>query len=66
MPSQAALTQNLLHLAPFMISHMCSIMKKKGTIYFGGLITSLARAMGLDTELATIEPLPPTPLTLTF
>ena len=53
------LTNRRINLVPFMLSYMTIILKKTGTIAFGGLITSIARALNLDSEIATLTPLPP-------
>lgn len=43
---------------------MSVILKKKGTISIGGLITFLTHAIKLDIKLAKLEPLPPRTLDL--
>ena len=63
---QGCLTNTKINPVPFMIAHMSFILKKGGLISFGGLVTSIARALGLDTELATLEPLPPCIINLNF
>lgn len=49
-----------------MIAHMSVVEKKRGILLFGGLITSIACALGLDIELDTLEPLPPCTVNLNF
>lgn len=46
-----------------MIAHMHVVRTaSKGFISIGGVITSIARALGIYTKLDTLEPLPPVPL----
>ena len=63
---QSCLTDTKVNPVPFMIAHMHHVLRKGGPISFGGLITTIARAIGLDTELATLEPLPPRIANLKF
>ena len=53
-------------MVPCMLSHMTVVLKKTGTIAFGGLITSIARSLNLDTEITTLTPLPPHIINLKF
>ena len=63
---QACLTDTKINPVPFMIAHMSYVRKKGAPISFGGLVTTIARALGLATELATLEPLPPRTAGLKF
>lgn len=63
---QGSLVQRKMNFVPFMLAHMCVIRKKGGIISFGGLITSIDRALHADTELDTLEPLPPRIINLIF
>ena len=63
---QGSLTGLKINVFPFMIAQMSSTLRKGGVISFGGLITSIARALNLDTELATLVPLPNRIINLKF
>jgi hypothetical protein len=47
-----------INTVPFMFNHMRSIVAKRGTITFGGLITTIAKAIGLGNHLENLTPLP--------
>ena len=63
---QGCLTNRRINSVPFMLAHMSAVRNKTGTIVFGGLVTSIARALNLDTEIATLAPLPPRIVNLKF
>lgn len=48
----------MINTVPFMISHMHAIViAKRGAIIFGGLITSIARVLGLEEKFSSLIPL---------
>jgi hypothetical protein len=55
----ATIRKERVNSVPFMLSHMRSLVSaKRGSITFGGLITTIARAIGLGPRLANLEPIP--------
>jgi hypothetical protein len=63
---QGSLTNRRINSVPFMIAHMALTLNKAGPIVFGGLITSIARALNLNNEIATLVPLAPRTINLKF
>ncbi|KAI5444245.1 hypothetical protein KIW84_012750 [Lathyrus oleraceus] len=63
---QGSLTNRRINSIRFMIAHMDLTLNKAGPIVFGGLITSIARALNLNNEIATLVPLAPRTINLKF
>ena len=63
---QGSLTNRRINSIPFMIAQMIVVLRHTGTIVFRGLVTSIARAPHLDTEIAILAPLPPRTINLKF
>lgn len=63
---QGYLRNTKMNSIPFMIAHMLFVLKKGGPISFCCLVTSIARALRSDTELAILEPLPPRTVNINF
>jgi hypothetical protein len=56
----AALNNRRINTVPFLFSHMHSLVTaKNGKILFGGLITTLAKALGLGPQLRNLPHIPP-------
>ena len=63
---QGSLTNRRINSVLFMIAHMIVVLRHTGTIAFGGLVTSIARALHLDAEIATLAPMLPRTINLKF
>ncbi|KAK2368340.1 hypothetical protein QL285_081541 [Trifolium repens] len=56
----AALNNRRINTVPFLFSHMHSLVTAKNEkILFGGLITTLAKALGLGPQLRNLPHIPP-------
>lgn len=63
---KGSLTNKRINSVSFMIAHMIVVLRHTGTIAFGGLVTSIAIALHLEAEIATLAPLPSRIINLKF